>query len=127
MESLTTKKLPPKQVKDLSILLTDDQEVRALNKLFRKLDKTTDVLSFSMIEGVNEKEISSELGDIVISLDMVIKQAKRFKCSFEQELLRLLVHGCLHLFGYDHVKVSAMQVKQMKALEDRLLRRYSFF
>lgn len=78
-----------------------------------------------MVEGVEEDEISSELGDIVISLDMVVKQAKRFKCSFEKELLRLLVHGCLHLFGYDHVKVSATAVKQMKALEDKMLRAYS--
>ena len=106
------------------MVLTSDEEVRQLNKHYRKLDKTTDVLSFSMLEGQTLSLFSVDLGDIVISLDMAAKQAKRFKCSFDKEILRLMIHGILHLFGYDHVKVSPVQVRLMKDLEERLIRKY---
>ena len=124
MELRTTKVVPPPQVKNISVVLTDDQEVRYLNKHYRKLDKTTDVLSFSMLEGQKPSLFSVDLGDIIISLDMASKQARRFKCSFDKEILRLIIHGSLHLFGYDHVKVSPAQVRLMKDLEESLIRKY---
>ena len=108
----------------MGIVLTDDKEVRALNSLYRRLDKTTDVLSFSMLKGQKINRFSSDLGDIVISLQMVAKQSKRFKCSFDQEIFRLIAHGCLHLFGYDHVKVSAKKAKLMRDLEESLIHKY---
>jgi probable rRNA maturation factor len=124
LELRTTKDLPPQGVMHLGILLTDDSEVRALNLQYRKLDKTTDVLSFSMLEGQSHIGLSPELGDIVISLPMAQKQSRRFRCSFERELLRLVIHGSLHLFGYEHVKVSLREVSLMKDLERTLIRKY---
>ncbi|MCL2519310.1 MAG: rRNA maturation RNase YbeY [Oscillospiraceae bacterium] len=79
---------------EVSVILTDNKEIRKLNKEFRDIDKTTDVLSFPMEENV--------LGDIVISLDKTKKQADLYGHSFERELTFLCVHGLLHLLGYDH-------------------------
>lgn len=124
MELLTTEKSPPQPINHVGVLLTNDQEVRSLNNIYRKLDKTTDVLSFSMLEGEGYDSADSDLGDIVISLEMALKQSKRFKCSFEKEILRLLIHGSLHLFGYDHVNVSMKRVKLMRDLEAKLIRKY---
>lgn len=126
LELLTTDRPQlPAQIKEVGLLLTDDAEVRFLNKTYRKLDKTTDVLSFSMIEDQLVDSFSFELGEIVISVQMAEKQARRFKCTFKKELLRLVVHGCLHLFGYEHVKVSPAKVKRMKDLEGQLIRKYA--
>lgn len=127
MELLTTKVLPADCIRQVGIIFTDDAEVRLLNLNYRKLDKTTDVLSFSMLEGQEFEGLSPELGDIVISVPMAEKQAKRYKCSLQKEILRLVVHGALHLFGYDHVKVSKKKVKQMKDLEEALIRKYGSF
>lgn len=80
-----------------------------------------------MLEGQEFVGISPELGDIVISIPMAEKQAIRFKCSFEKEILRLIIHGILHLLGYDHVKVSKKEVQTMKDLEVALIRKYGGF
>lgn len=76
-----------------------------------------------MLEGQEYDGFSTELGDVVISLAMAQKQAIRFRCSFK-EILRLIIHGSLHLFGYDHVKVSPKEVRLMKELEEALIRKY---
>jgi len=79
---------------EVSVILTDNKEIRKLNKEFRNIDKATDVLSFPMEENV--------LGDIVISLDKTKKQADLYGHSFERELTFLCIHGLLHLLGYEH-------------------------
>jgi len=111
---------------ELSILLVDDVEMRSLNHAWRGLDRTTDVLSFAtrdaqpMVSGAE----TESLGDLVISLPMAERQAKRFKHSLETELGRLAVHGILHLIGHDHVK-GGSQAERMRLEERRLMRRLS--
>jgi len=103
---------------EVNVLFTGDAEIREINKEQRKIDKSTDVLSFPMIEYVSPSDFdgfddmedlfhpeSGELllGDIVISIDHVIAQAKEYGHSCERELAFLVVHSMLHLHGYDHM------------------------
>lgn len=81
-----------------NIILCSDYTVRSLNLEFRKLDKVTDVLSF------NWEENPEFLGEIYIARNQVFKQAPLYGNSFYQELRRVMVHGILHLLGYDHMR-----------------------
>ena len=91
---------------ELSITLTDDEHIHALNKKFRGVDKATDVLSFAFRES-DEPEIFGAdfeiLGDVIISLERAKVQAQDFGHSFLREVIFLEVHGLLHLLGYDHI------------------------
>lgn len=109
----------PEQVNELSLLFTDDTEIHDLNKQYRGKDRPTDVLSFSQLEGVQDA-FNTSLGDIVISCDTASRQAKELEHPLAEELLRLLIHGILHLAGYDHENVPEIAVKEMQDLEDRL-------
>ncbi len=82
----------------ISVVLVDNETIHELNKNFRNIDKPTDVLSFE-----NQEDLD-EIGDVIISLDMVSKQAKELDHSFEYELVYLAVHGFLHCLGYDHIE-----------------------
>ena len=87
---------------ELSVLLVNDDKIRKLNAEYREIDRATDVLSFP--QSVDGKLDSFLLGDIVISTETAWKQAKEHGLSFEEELVLLLIHGSLHLIGYDHEK-----------------------
>ena len=91
---------------ELSITLTDDENIHALNKKFRGIDQATDVLSFAFRES-NEPEIFGAdfeiLGDVIISLERAKIQAADFGHTFLREVIFLEVHGLLHLLGYDHI------------------------
>lgn len=90
---------------EVSILLTDDAQIAELNKEYRGIDGPTDVLSFSQIEGEDEPIPGVEdnlLGDIVISVETARNQAREQGKTVEQEVDMLLVHGLLHLLGFDH-------------------------
>ena len=104
-----------KQQYELSILFTDDKQVRLLNRSYRKINKSTDILSFSQQEG-GAFPNSHLLGDIVISVDTLRKNAKAYKNTIKSELDLLLIHGILHLLGYDHEK-STKDFDVMKKLE----------
>lgn len=110
----------PASIDTVSILLTNDKEIHKLNKEYRGKDKPTDVLSFSHIEGLEPEPWDTSLGELVISLDTTAKQSKEYKVSFSEELTRLIVHGILHLFGYDHEGVSKAKAQKMRRLEERL-------
>ncbi len=84
---------------EISVYLTDDEDIRALNRDFRGKDKPTDVLSFIYDEPVGRYRL---LGEIVISVDTASRQARELGHSLEEEIRRLLVHGFVHLLGYDH-------------------------
>ncbi len=99
---------------DVSVLLVDDPTIRSLNRRWRRLDRATDVLSFPYGPGPDRV-----LGDVVISVPRAAEQARRFRVSLARELKRLLVHGILHLMGYDHK--TAAQRREMRAIEGRLL------
>lgn len=109
----------------ISVILTNPDEIQQMNKEYRKIDKTTDVLSFPMYERDEiphlNKEIEEPIGDIVISVERVRKQAKEYEHSFERELAYMLVHGFYHIMGYDHME--EMKKKEMRAKEDVILNR----
>ncbi len=110
---------------ELSVLLVDDAAIRALNRDFRGKDRPTDVLSFSQLEDARRSprapiEIDPEtralLGDVVISIDTALAQARRAGISARERLAALLVHGMLHLVGYDHER-SPAEARRMFARE----------
>ena len=91
---------------ELSITLTDDEHIHALNKKFRGVDKATDVLSFAFRESQEPEVIGTDfeiLGDVIISLERAKVQAEDFGHLFLREVIFLEVHGLLHLLGYDHI------------------------
>ena len=87
---------------ELSLLLTDDETVHELNRTYRGVDKTTDVLSFSQREGENPDDWDNLLGDVIISVDQAQRQAADYGHSMAREVGFLTVHGVLHLLGWDH-------------------------
>ena len=97
---------------EISVSFVNNEEIRSLNMEYRGIDKETDVLSFPMldfIEEEEEEEVDAEyideelaLGDIVISMEKALEQSGEYGHSFNRELAFLLVHGMLHLLGYDH-------------------------
>jgi probable rRNA maturation factor len=103
---------------ELSIVLVSDAQIKRLNRLYRNKDKPTDVLSFPIGEKVNGWLI---LGDIVISVDTAKRQAQELGYSLEEELKRLLVHGLVHLLGYDH-ELGGEEEKKFFELEEFVLR-----
>lgn len=118
------------EIRELNVVITDDKRIRVLNREFRKKDKATDVLSFPQltkaeIAGKKRGFVGSYLGDLVISSETTLRQAKEFGVSKREELLRLVVHGVLHLCGYDHEKVPHSEAQRMRrkerAIRGRLL------
>ncbi len=107
---------------ELSILFTGDRAMRSLNRRYRGIDRTTDVLSFSQREGQFADIRSDILGDIVISVPAAVRQAQERNHSLSHEIKRLLVHGLLHLLGYDHER-SPAEARKMRSKEARLFRR----
>ncbi|HJQ83346.1 MAG TPA: rRNA maturation RNase YbeY [Candidatus Binatia bacterium] len=103
---------------ELSILLVSDREMRTLNRRWRDRDRTTDVLSFSQREG-GERAPAGLLGDVVISVDTARRQAGVRRTSLGREADRLLIHGLLHLLGYDHER-SAAEARRMQRRERML-------
>jgi probable rRNA maturation factor len=101
-----------------------DPVMRHLNRTYRGKDTPTDVLSFSQLEGPDQGVAPASLGDVVISADTVVRQAKEYRVTPAQETLRLLIHGLLHLFGFDHERVSAARRQAMQRMEDYLYARH---
>lgn len=88
---------------ELSIVLTNDNTLKDLNTEFRQVDAPTDVLSFPADE-IDPETGKKYIGDIVISVDRAIEQAQNGRYSLQSELQLLIVHGVLHLLGYDHLE-----------------------
>lgn len=107
----------------VSLRLVSDQEIRALNKQYRQKDSATNVLSFPFADGADENLAGlpvKELGDIVISLDTARREAREFGQTLQHRLGWLIIHGLLHLLGYDHER-SNKDEKKMQAMEYELL------
>jgi len=105
---------------EISVLFTDDKFIRSLNNKYRGIDKPTDVLSFSLQEGaIKSLEVESDklLGDIIISVETAQRQADNLNHSMEKELTVLLIHGLLHLTGYDHEKDKDFKIMREKESE----------
>lgn len=112
----------------LTIILTTPEEIQKINKQYREIDNPTDVLSFPMFEkdeiiklqqGKEKLPIKEVLGDIIISLAQVEKQAIEYEHSFERELAYMVVHGFYHLMGYDHMEEE--DKIQMRKKEEEIL------
>ena len=87
---------------ELSLLLTNDIEIQALNRQYREIDQPTDVLSFPQDEDAVNESGAALLGDVVISVETATRQAEDHHLSFNEELILLAIHGILHLLDYDH-------------------------
>lgn len=103
----------------LSLEIVGDVRMRRLNRLFRQRDKTTDVLAFATREGPGPT--SALLGDVVISLPQALRQSRRHQRGVDYELVVLLIHGILHLCGYDHER-SEREARRMTRREQAVLR-----
>ena len=102
---------------EVSITLTDDNEIHAMNKMYRNMDKPTNVLSFELGDDIL-------LGDIYISLDTVKREAAAANISVAEHTAHMVVHGMFHLLGYDHL--TDAQARVMEAKEIKVLRKLGF-
>lgn len=108
------------KTKVLSIYVVDDAKIKALNRKYLRHDRPTDVIAFSMSEGKRVKGSEGILGDVVMSAETASKQARQLKRSVKDELDLYLVHGILHLFGYNDLKSrdrKKMETKQEEILQ----------
>ena len=106
----------------VSVVLGDDRLVRGLNRDYRDLDETTDVLSFAMAdpEALRNTEAAVFLGEIYVSVETARRQARGHRRPFPRELAHLVIHGLLHLVGHDHR--TRGQARLMQREERRLMR-----
>ena len=107
------RRLRTKPQGEVAISFVTDQEIRRLNRMYRAVDKVTDVLSFAAPEG----DLSGQLGDVLIAYDQAVRQAE--DDDLELELADLVVHGILHILGYDHERVE--DAERMFPLQDALV------
>ena len=104
---------------ELSVLLTSDKEIKKLNNKYRKINKMTNVLAFPMDnEPLKNREI---LGDIAISLEAIVVEAKKYNISRRKYLSKMVIHGLLHLLGYDHIKDNDFYI--MSKIEKEVFRK----
>ena len=115
IKKLSKKKEFNKKNFEFSILLTNSRKLKKLNFRFRKISKTTDVLSFPNIENKFKRKY---LGDIAISYEIIDKRSKL--STFNEEFDKIWIHGYLHLLGYDHKKINDFKIMYKK--ESNLLK-----
>ena len=101
----------------LTILLSNNKNIKKLNKKFRKKNKPTDILSFPYEKKVNVKK-TTYLGDIIISYEFINKPKALNNLEFKKNLIKIFIHGFLHLLGYDHIKLK--DYKKMLAEEKKI-------
>lgn len=106
--------------KEISISLVDDKTIQQMNYQYLERDKPTNVLSFSLQEGKFSNINPQILGDIVISVDTARQEASLRNFTFEQEIDFLIIHGLLHLLGYNHEKTTKEETRKMQRKEKKL-------
>lgn len=99
------------------MVIVDDAEIRVLNRDYLQRDRSTNVISFSMQEGEDAGIQANVLGDVVISADTAARDAQEAGQPFESELYFLLLHGILHLCGYDHERGTEEEARRMEEKE----------
>ncbi|MHA6730894.1 rRNA maturation RNase YbeY [Devosia sp. A369] len=117
LEALKQAKAKVKGAAELSILLTNDAEQRELNQQWRGIDSSTNVLSFPQIEPF--EPVVGILGDITLARETLLAEADEQGVSFEAHFTHLVVHGFLHILGYDHLTDD--EATEMESLETRIL------
>lgn len=109
---------------EISVTIVDDEQIHSLNLKHRNIDASTDVLSFPLGENgvydVNPETGAQLLGDIVISIEHAVKQAKVYGHSLDREIAFLTVHSMLHLLGYDH-EAGGLELVHMREREEEVL------
>ncbi|OEU51160.1 MAG: rRNA maturation RNase YbeY [Desulfuromonadales bacterium C00003096] len=105
---------------ELSLVIVDDEQIREINRDYLQRDWPTNVISFAMREGEDGEFHPELLGDVVISADTAARDAAEAGLPFESELYFLLLHGILHLFGYDHERGSEEEALRMEEMERTL-------
>lgn len=129
--NVAAKKLSVEKNAEVSITVVSNEKIREINREYRDKDKVTDVISFAIEDDEDDllKEFDMEgitiprdLGDIFISYDKAVEQAEEYGHSVERELGFLMVHGFLHLNGYDHM--TDEDEKRMFALQEEILKDY---
>ena len=107
---------------ELSVLLADDAYVRELNRRYRSVDRTTNVLAFSQLDSLQTPPVPAALlGDVVISVEKAARDSTRAGHTLLDELKKLVVHGILHLSGHDHR--TGPQARRMRQLEEEIIER----
>ena len=109
----------PTRAEGVTVAFVSDRAMRELNRLWRHKEGTTDVLSFPVKQDEFEKAEGSSLGDVVVSVEQAARQAKENGLTLDQEIAQLILHGLIHLCGYDHSTDDG----SMNKLELRLRRR----
>ena len=104
---------------ELGILLVDDREIEGLNREFLHREGPTDVIAFPMDGGFEGVPVL--LGDVVISAETALRQAREMGISLDEEVARLLIHGILHIFGYDHER-GGQEAVAMEEREEEMMR-----
>lgn len=106
---------------EVSCVLVDDERIHEINREYRHIDRSTDVISFAMEDNDQfyVEDMPRTLGDIFISVDHAKKQAEEYGHSLRREMCFLFTHGILHLLGYDHM--TDEQEKEMFGLQDEIL------
>lgn len=105
----------------VSVAFVRRSAIRRLNKIYRNKDKATDILSFGFSQALGDEGEKSRVGELVISEEEARSNAKSKKTTLKKELRLLLVHGALHLAGYDHEKIK--DEKKMFALQEKILKK----
>lgn len=116
-EALKQSKAKLAGVAEVSIVLTDDAEQRELNKQWRGIDKSTNVLSFPQLEPF--APVSGLVGDIILARETLEREAAELGIAFNDHYTHLVVHGFLHLLGYDHIEED--EALRMESLETAIL------
>ncbi|MBI3805538.1 MAG: rRNA maturation RNase YbeY [Nitrospirae bacterium] len=107
---------------EIGVIFVNDRQIRTYNRDYRRKDKPTDVLSFSMREGMGGALHPEFLGDVMISLERSAEEASMYGRAPNEQLLILLIHGVLHLLGYDHER-SSQEARRMQRREHLLFKR----
>lgn len=126
----TMKTLNKNQNYLISVNIINNGKMHELNRTYRNIDNTTDVLSFAFLDDQNEEinymdELPCDLGEIFISSEKAREQAKEYNHSIKREMCFLFVHGLLHLLGYDHQ--DEKQEKEMFYLQDLILKKENIY
>lgn len=125
VEKVLEKEYDSKAPVYVSLLFTGNDEIQVINREYRDKDQPTDVISFAYHE-TEDFDIGpyNTLGDIVISLERVVEQAKEYNHSPKREFFYVLTHGILHLLGYDHIEEE--ERKEMRAKEEEILGSFGY-
>jgi probable rRNA maturation factor len=102
---------------EITILFTGKEEIRELNREYRGIDRATDVISFAFADGEGFKYAPFLLGDIAICVDVVSEHGEKYGTGLKKETIFVIVHGMLHLLGYDHGKAGERKIMREKETE----------